>query len=58
MPGRPQLSFDKQFVRDWSATLDWDRTAPGPPIPPDVVAATRARYLDAYERLTGRPWSP
>jgi phosphoribosylaminoimidazole-succinocarboxamide synthase len=57
-PGRPQFSFDKQFVRDWSATLDWDRTAPGPPIPPDVVAATRARYLDAYERLTGRPWSP
>jgi phosphoribosylaminoimidazole-succinocarboxamide synthase len=57
-PGRPQSSFDKQFVRDWSATLDWDRTAPGPPIPPDVVAATRARYLDAYERLTGLPWSP
>ena len=57
-PGRPQLSFDKQFVRDWSATLDWDRTAPGPAIPPDVVAATRARYLDAYGRITGRPWSP
>ncbi len=57
-PGRPQFSFDKQFVRDWSATLDWDRTAPGPPIPPDVVAATRARYLDAYERLTGLTWSP
>jgi phosphoribosylaminoimidazole-succinocarboxamide synthase len=55
-PGRPQFSFDKQFVRDWSATLDWDRTAPGPEIPPDVVAATRARYLDAYTRLTGRPW--
>jgi phosphoribosylaminoimidazole-succinocarboxamide synthase len=58
VPGRPQLSFDKQFVRDWSATLDWDRTAPGPAIPPDVVAATRARYLDAYARITGRPWSP
>jgi phosphoribosylaminoimidazole-succinocarboxamide synthase len=57
-PGRPQFSFDKQFVRDWSATLDWDRTAPGPAIPPDVVAATRARYLDAYERITGLPWPP
>jgi phosphoribosylaminoimidazole-succinocarboxamide synthase len=57
VPGRPQFSFDKQFVRDWSATLDWDRTAPGPAIPSDVVAATRARYVDAYERITGRPWS-
>jgi phosphoribosylaminoimidazole-succinocarboxamide synthase len=57
-PGRPQFSFDKQFVRDWSATLDWDRTAPGPAIPPDVVAATRARYLDAYARITGLPWPP
>ena len=55
-PGRPQFSFDKQFVRDWSATLDWDRTAPGPEIPADVVAATRARYVDAYERITGQPW--
>jgi phosphoribosylaminoimidazole-succinocarboxamide synthase len=57
-PGRPQFSFDKQFVRDWSATLDWDRTPPGPEVPPDVVAATRARYVDAYERITGRPWPP
>ena len=55
-PGRPQFSFDKQYVRDWSATLDWDRTPPGPEVPPDVVAATRARYVDAYERLTGRSW--
>jgi phosphoribosylaminoimidazole-succinocarboxamide synthase len=55
-PGRPQFSFDKQFVRDWSAGLDWDRTAPGPEIPPDVVTATRARYLDAYERLTATSW--
>jgi phosphoribosylaminoimidazole-succinocarboxamide synthase len=55
-PGRPQFSFDKQFVRDWSATLDWDRTAPGPEVPPDVVAATRARYVDVYERITGSPW--
>jgi phosphoribosylaminoimidazole-succinocarboxamide synthase len=57
-PGRPQFSFDKQFVRDWSATLDWDRTAPGPEVPPDVVAATRERYVDVYERLTGSPWRP
>jgi phosphoribosylaminoimidazole-succinocarboxamide synthase len=56
-PGRPQASFDKQYVRDWSATLDWDRTAPGPPIPAEVVAATRARYVEAYECLTGLPWS-
>lgn len=53
-PGRAQFSFDKQFVRDWSAGLDWDRTAPGPVVPPDVVAATRERYVDVYRRLTGR----
>ena len=57
-PGRPQPSFDKQFVRDWSATLDWDRTPPGPEVPPEIVAATRARYVEAYERLTGLRWSP
>ena len=51
-PGRPQHSLDKQFVRDWSAGLDWDRTAPGPAIPPDVVAATQARYQELYSRLT------
>ncbi|TDD59950.1 phosphoribosylaminoimidazolesuccinocarboxamide synthase [Actinomadura darangshiensis] len=55
-PGRPQHSLDKQFVRDWSSTLDWDRTPPGPAIPDDVVEATRARYTDVYERLTGTPW--
>lgn len=55
-PGRPQPSFDKQFVRDWSATLDWDRTPPGPEIPPEIVSATRARYVEAYERLTTRRW--
>jgi phosphoribosylaminoimidazole-succinocarboxamide synthase len=52
-PGRAQRSLDKQFLRDWSAGLDWDRRSPGPPIPPDVVAATRARYLELYSRLTG-----
>ncbi len=55
-PGRPQDSFDKQFVRDWSATLDWDRTPPGPAVPPEVVDATRARYVEAYERITGGTW--
>jgi len=52
-PGRPQRSLDKQFLRDWSSGLDWDRTPPGPPIPAGVVAATRARYLELYSRLTG-----
>jgi len=51
-PGRPQRSLDKQFVRDWSATLDWDRKPPGPAIPPDVVAATQARYTELFDRLT------
>jgi phosphoribosylaminoimidazole-succinocarboxamide synthase len=56
-PGGPQFSYDKQFLRDWSATLaDWDRTPPGPPIPAGIVEATRARYIDAYERITGTPW--
>jgi phosphoribosylaminoimidazole-succinocarboxamide synthase len=52
-PGRPQASFDKQFVRDWLAAQPWDRTAPGPALPPDVVAGTRERYVTAYERITG-----
>ncbi len=52
-PGRPQASFDKQFVRDYLETLDWDKRAPAPPLPPDVAAATAARYLEAYRRLTG-----
>jgi len=56
-PGRPQHALDKQFVRDWSSTItDWDRTPPGPPIPPDVVEATRARYIQVYEALTGKCW--
>ena len=53
-PGRSQPSFDKQFVRDYLETLDWDKTPPGPVLPPDVVAKTQAKYLEAYERLTGR----
>ena len=51
-PGRPQPSFDKQFVRDYCETLGWDKTPPGPELPDDVVAGTRARYVEAFERLT------
>jgi phosphoribosylaminoimidazole-succinocarboxamide synthase len=53
-PGRGQPSFDKQFVRDYLETLDWNKTPPGPKLPPDVVAKTSAKYLEAYERLTGK----
>jgi len=52
-PGRPQASFDKQFVRDWLEAQDWDKTAPGPALPADVVAGTRERYVAAFERITG-----
>jgi len=55
-PGRGQPSFDKQYVRDWASAGGWDRTPPAPAIPPDVVAGTRARYLEAYERMTGEPF--
>jgi phosphoribosylaminoimidazole-succinocarboxamide synthase len=51
--GRPQPSFDKQFVRDYCETLGWDKTDPGPELPERVVAGTRARYVEAFERLTG-----
>jgi phosphoribosylaminoimidazole-succinocarboxamide synthase len=53
-PGRGQPSFDKQFVRDYLETLDWDKTPPGPKLPDDVVAKTTAKYLEAYEWLTGQ----
>src|SRR4029077_10480521 len=52
-PGGPQPSFDKQPVRDYSETLGWDKTYPGPELPDDVVTGTRARYIEAFERLTG-----
>jgi phosphoribosylaminoimidazole-succinocarboxamide synthase len=52
--GRGQPSFDKQFVRDYLGTLSWDKQPPAPPLPPEVVARTTAKYLEAYERLTGR----
>jgi phosphoribosylaminoimidazole-succinocarboxamide synthase len=56
-PGRPQFSFDKQVVRDWAAGTGWDKRPPGPEVPPDIVAATRARYVEVYERITGRRWT-
>ena len=56
-PGKGQPSFDKQYVRDWAAGTGWDKTPPAPPIPDDVVAATRERYVTAYERLSGEPFS-
>jgi phosphoribosylaminoimidazole-succinocarboxamide synthase len=52
-PGGSQPSFDKQFVRDYCETLGWDKTAPGPALPDDVVEGTRARYVEAFERITG-----
>jgi phosphoribosylaminoimidazole-succinocarboxamide synthase len=55
--GHGQPSFDKQYVRDWAAASGWDKTAPAPAIPDDVVAGTRARYIEAYERITGKPFS-
>ncbi len=54
-PGRSQPSYDKQFVRDYLETLDWNKTPPAPALPPEVVAKTQAKYLEAFERLTGRP---
>ncbi|MFJ6211814.1 phosphoribosylaminoimidazolesuccinocarboxamide synthase [Streptomyces sp. NPDC092296] len=60
-PGRPQQSFDKQFIRDWltSPAADWDRTGelPPPPLPDEIVERSRAKYVEAYERLTGTTWA-
>jgi len=55
--GRGQPSFDKQYVRDWAAGTGWDKAPPAPPIPRDVVAATRERYVTAYEKLAGEPFA-
>lgn len=56
-PGRAQPSFDKQFVRDWLESTTWDKNSPPPELPADIVERTRQKYAEAYERLTGRPWS-
>ena len=57
-PGRAggQRAYDKQFVRDWSLSTGWDKTEPGPAMPEDVVQATRDRYIEVYERITGKDW--
>ena len=55
-PGRVQFSYDKQYVRDWATSTGWDRRSPAPEVPAEVVEATRARYVEVYERLTGRTW--
>ncbi|MDG4833180.1 phosphoribosylaminoimidazolesuccinocarboxamide synthase [Solwaraspora sp. WMMD1047] len=55
-PGRTQFSFDKQYVRDWAAGSGWDKTPPAPQVPAEVVEATRSRYVEVYERLTGHTW--
>ena len=56
-PGQSQPSFDKQYVRDYLLTLSWDRTPPGPELPPHVIAETSRKYSEIYERLTGKKWS-
>ena len=56
-PGRGQPSFDKQFVRDWATQSGWDKSPPAPALPDDVVDGTRQRYVDAYERITGEPFT-
>ena len=56
-PGRGQPSFDKQFVRDWLETTGWDKNSPPPELPTDVVAGTRAKYIEAYERLSGQTFA-
>ncbi|MCU1605997.1 MAG: purC [Modestobacter sp.] len=56
-PGATQPSYDKQYVRDWLTSSGWDRTSPPPELPEDVVAATRERYVTAYEQLTGTPFA-
>jgi phosphoribosylaminoimidazole-succinocarboxamide synthase len=53
-PGRSQASFDKQYVRDYADSLGWDHAPPGPELPDEVVRNTRAKYVEAYERITGR----
>jgi phosphoribosylaminoimidazole-succinocarboxamide synthase len=56
-PGRGQPSFDKQYVRDWAAGSGWDKAPPAPALPDDVIERTRALYVDAYERITGEPFT-
>ncbi|MCX4470167.1 phosphoribosylaminoimidazolesuccinocarboxamide synthase [Micromonospora sp. NBC_01655] len=56
-PGRAQFSYDKQYVRDWATAAGWDRQPPAPEVPAEVIEATRARYVEVYEKLTGNTWA-
>jgi len=56
-PGRPQHAYDKQFLREWAASTGWDQKPPAPVVPPEIVAATRGRYVEAYEKITGQTWT-
>jgi phosphoribosylaminoimidazole-succinocarboxamide synthase len=56
-PGQGQPSFDKQIVRDWASSTGWDKRPPAPEIPEEVVARTRAKYIEAYERVTGNAFA-
>lgn len=56
-PGSGQPSYDKQFVRDWLESTKWDKNSPPPALPRDVVERTRSKYVEAFERLTGRPFA-
>ena len=56
-PGRTQLSFDKQLVRDWAVSTGWDKRPPAPVVPDEVVELTRARYVEVFERITGESWA-
>jgi phosphoribosylaminoimidazole-succinocarboxamide synthase len=56
-PGRGQPSFDKQYVRDWASQSGWDKKPPAPAVPDDIVEGTRQRYEEAYEKVSGEPFS-
>ena len=56
-PGKPQQNFDKQILRDWLETCDWNKQAPPPTLPASVIDGTRAKYIEAFERITGRTFA-
>jgi phosphoribosylaminoimidazole-succinocarboxamide synthase len=56
-PGRAQPSFDKQYLREWLETTAWDKNSPPPPLPDEIVVRTRQKYIEAYEKLTGRKFA-
>ena len=56
-PGRPQKSFDKQFLREYLETLNWDKQPPAPKLPKEVIEKTREKYIEAYEKITGKKYA-